>query len=494
MEAEALQKPFDIVIFGASGFTGKYVIREALKFLNVPSSPLKTLALAGRNPDKLAQSLRWASRPSDPPQLPIIKADVADPSSLSSLFRQTKLVLNCVGPFRLYGEPVVAACVDAGADYLDISGEPEFMEKMEIFYHDKASGVGSLVISACGFDSVPAELGVMFNSRQWVGASAPNQMQAYLSLESDKRIVGNFGTFESAVLGVSSAGNLQEMRRMRPRRPRPVIPGPPPSKGSTIEHQKQLGLWALKLPSSDAIVVRRTLASLTEHPHGLPGYNERDDHVEKRKSFWSAVKPAHFGVKIGTKSLFGILKIILTGISIGLFGLTAFGRRLVLKYPEFFTGGMFRKTGPTEEEVNSATFKMWFVAQGYGDVGVASSGSKPDTEIVTRVSGPEIGYITTPIILVQCALTLLGERANLPKGGVYPPGIVFGPTDLQQRLQQNDKELDDCLLSYYLTHLGKTAGILYQSRWHYVVTQISSYFHWHLEKELIYLDSSLSFH
>ncbi|XP_068656057.1 probable mitochondrial saccharopine dehydrogenase-like oxidoreductase At5g39410 [Aristolochia californica] len=442
MEPEPKQKLFDVVIFGASGFTGKYVIREALKFLNVPSSPLKTLALAGRNPDRLAQSLKWASHPADPPQIPIVKADIVDPSSLASLCRQTKLVLNCVGPFRLYGEPVVAACIDAGTDYLDISGEPEFMEKMEIFYHDKASDMGSLVISACGYDSVPAELGVMYNSRQWMGASVPNRIEAYLSLESNKRIVGNFGTFESAVLGVASAGNLQDMRRMRPKRPRPVIPGPPPSKASTIEHQKQLGLWAVKLPSSDAIVVRRTLASLTEHPSGLPGDTESNDHIEKRKAFWSTVKPAHFGVKIGSKSLFGLVKIILTGISIGLFGSTAFGRSLLLKYPEFFTGGAFRKTGPTEEEVNSATFKMWFVAQGYDDGNVGLSGNKPDTEIVTRVSGPEIGYITTPIILVQCALTLLDTRVNLPKGGVYPPGIVFGPTDLQERLQQNGISFD----------------------------------------------------
>ncbi|MQM00388.1 hypothetical protein Taro_033118 [Colocasia esculenta] len=441
---QAGDRPYDVVIFGASGFTGKYVVREALKFLGNPSSsPLRTLALAGRNPAKLADALRWASAPSPPPSLPIVRADVSDPPSLLSVCRQARLVLNCVGPFRIYGEPVVAACVEAGADYLDICGEPEFMERMEALYHERAAEAGSLVVSACGFDSVPAEMGVMFNSRQWTAPAAPNWIDAYLSLESDKKIVGNLGTYESAVLGVASAGQLQELRRSRPKRARPVIPGPPPPKGPLVERQKEVGLWAIKLPSSDAIVVRRTLATLTENPNGLQGLNESNEQVEKRKHFWSAVKPAHFGVKIGTKSLLGMLRIMLTGFFIGLFGITAFGRSLLLKFPEIFSLGWFRKTGPTEDEVRSASFKMWFVGYGYSDGRLASqNGRRPDTEIITRISGPEIGYLTTPIILIQCALIVLGERTNLPRGGVFPPGIVFGPVSLQERLQENGISFD----------------------------------------------------
>ncbi|CAA6657453.1 unnamed protein product [Spirodela intermedia] len=352
-------------------------------------------------------------------------------------------MLNCVGPFRLYGEPVVAACVEAGTDYLDISGEPEFMERMEAAYHERAAEAGSLVVSACGFDSVPAEMGAMFNSRQWVSPAAPNRIEAYLRLESEKRIVGNFGTYESAVLGVANAGKLQELRRSRPRRARPVIPGPPPPKGPLIEQQKELGLWSLKLPSADAVVVRRTLAALTENPGGLQGCEEGEEQIEKRKRFWSAVKPAHFGVKICSRSLLGTLPFIFTGIFIGLLGSIAFGRSLLLKFPALFTLGAFSKTGPTEEEVSSATFKMWFVGHGYSDASLASqSRRKPDTEIITRVSGPEIGYLTTPIVLLQCALIVLGQRGSLPKGGVYPPGIVFGPFDLQERLQENGISFD----------------------------------------------------
>lgn len=223
MEEESSKPIYDIVIFGASGFTGKYVIREALKFLNVPSSPLKALALAGRNPSRVAEALKWAAHPNLPPDIPILTADTSNPLSLRRLAAQSKIVLNCVGPFRLYGEPVVAACVDSGCDYLDICGEPDFMERTEMKYHEKAVEKGSLVISACGFDSVPAELGLLFNSRQWAPSAVPNRVEAYLSLESDKSVVGNFATYESAVLGVANADKLQELRRSRPRRPRPLV-------------------------------------------------------------------------------------------------------------------------------------------------------------------------------------------------------------------------------------------------------------------------------
>jgi short subunit dehydrogenase-like uncharacterized protein len=216
------------------------------------------------------------------------------------------------------------------------------------------------------------------------------------------------------------------------------IPGHPPPKGSLIERGNPLGLWAMKLPSADTVVVKRTLSTVTEHAEGLPGANESLNFTEHRKNFWSSVKPAHFGVKIASRSLMVLVCFLFTGIFIGLLGHFSSGRSLLLKYPEFFTLGLFRKKGPTEEEVKSASFKMWFVGRGFSDVTRASKrGSKPDKEIITKVSGPEVGYITTPIVLVQCSLVLLSQRGNLPKGGVFTPGAIFGPTDLQQRLQEN---------------------------------------------------------
>ncbi|KAK1410192.1 hypothetical protein QVD17_36727 [Tagetes erecta] len=428
---------YDIIIFGASGFTGKHVVREALKFLS-PDTPLKSLALAGRNSSKLVETLKWAS-PSHP-TVPVLVADTSDPQSLRRMASQAKLILNCVGPFRLHGEAVVAACVEARCDYLDICGEPEFMEKMEAFYHDKAVEMGSLMVSACGFDSIPAELGLMFNSKQWVSPSVPNRIQAYLSLQTDKRIVGNYATYESAVLGITNVHHLTKLRRSSRKRARPSIPGYAPTKGSTIEHDKKIGVWTMNLPSADATIVRRTLSTLADNPSGLKGVNEDPKHAEKRIAFWSKIKPAHFGVKIASKKFVGILPILAIGLSIRLLGRFTIGKWLLLNFPSVFSLGCFRKNGPTDDEIASSSFKMWFLGHGFSDPNLVSK--DPDTEIITRVMGPEIGYVTTPIILIQCALIVLQQRGDLPKGGVFTPGIVFGPTELQDRLQENGISFD----------------------------------------------------
>ena len=214
---------FDVVIFGASGFTGKYVIREALKFLS-PSSPLRSLAVAGRSRDRVAAALRWAAAPAPPPDdVEILVANASDPASLAALASRARIVLSCAGPFRLHGHAVAAACAAAGADCLDISGEPEFMERVEAELHEPAAKSGSLIVSACGFDSVPAELGFLFHSRQWEPPSAPVTVEAYVSLQSTKGIVGNIGTYESAVLGVANADQLRALRRSRPRPPKPNV-------------------------------------------------------------------------------------------------------------------------------------------------------------------------------------------------------------------------------------------------------------------------------
>ncbi|KAK6798612.1 hypothetical protein RDI58_006315 [Solanum bulbocastanum] len=238
-----------------------------------PTYDVIILGASGRNTSKLSQALQWAGGPNSPPEIPILIADTTDPASLRHLASQTKIIIKCIGPFRLYGEPVVEVCVDSGCDYLDICGEPEFMERMEVKYHDKAVVNGSLVVLACGFDSIPAELGWMFNSRQWM-------LPAICS--------------KSAVLGVANADKSQELRRSRPKRPRPVIPGTFPN-DPMVNHLKKVGLWAVKLPSADATVVRRTLSCLAEDSRGLPGVNERTEQIERREAFWSTTKPARFG-------------------------------------------------------------------------------------------------------------------------------------------------------------------------------------------------------
>ncbi|MCO5575968.1 hypothetical protein L7F22_029775 [Adiantum nelumboides] len=427
----------DVVIFGASGFTGKYVVRELLKFSNDGS---KRVALAGRNRAKLAAALEWAAAPASPPPFPLFEADVDDPQSLLSMCRRTKLVLNCVGPFRLYGQPVVAACIEAGIDYLDITGEPEFMERMELLYHQAAADRGSLIVSACGYDSIPAEFGLLHHLKQWVVPCLPVAVDCFLQITSSIKVVGNLGTWESAVLGVSSASDLRKMRaQTKSSKARISVPGARAKKPSLLSWNKHLSVWAMYLPSADSAVVRRTMS--TAASGAPPSIAEAEDpnlpaEAYARKLIYT---PVHFGVYSALPNIFSVFTQLWMGIFVMCLAFFGFGRRLLLRFPEFFSFGLFQRGGPSEDQVAAARFKMWFVGKGYSDSTMATSSNapKPDLQMTTVVSGPEIGYVTTPICLVQCALIVLEQRRSLPRGGVYTPGTVFGTTELQQRLEEN---------------------------------------------------------
>lgn len=437
----------DVVVFGASGFTGKYVIRELLKFTDGPigGGGKRTVGIAGRNASKLSESLKWAleGKPSPVP-VPIFEANVDDPASIASLVKKTRLLLNVVGPYRKYGEPVVKACVEAGVDYLDITGEPEFMESMEATYHEQAEKAGSLVVSACGYDSIPAELGALHNIRQFGPPSLPQTCDSYLVLASKSgRIHGNIGTWESAVLGVAHESDLQLLRKSRPRRSRPQIPGKLAQSRGVIHYEPNSRTYAFKLPSADATVVRRTFAARIDYPEGLPtSLDETNPEFATNKQKWESIKPVQFGVYACSKTYAGVLGFFLLGIVLVLLAPFKWGRSLLVKHPEIFSFGVFLKQGPSEEQVRNSSFQQWFVGKGFSAASKVSKTTKPNKEIVTRISGPEIGYVTTPICLVQAALIVLDQRNSLPKGGVLTPGTVFGITDLQERIEKNGIQFD----------------------------------------------------
>lgn len=230
MQAEQ-QVRLDVIILGASGFTGKYVVRELLKFRNDPRGGTRRIGLAGRSKKKVMAALMWAGGYELLPDIPILEADVCCPQSLASLCRQTRLLVSCVGPYSRYGRPVVAACVEAGIDYLDIAGEPQFMEAVEAQFHHKAVEKGSLVVSACGYDSIPAEMGVLYTTREFVRRGwTPNSVDSYLLGASGKGrrhhghgALVNYGTYESVILSLANAQALANLRRTVPSRLRPKV-------------------------------------------------------------------------------------------------------------------------------------------------------------------------------------------------------------------------------------------------------------------------------
>src|SRR5947209_20213765 len=148
---------FDIVIYGASGFTGR-LVAEYLASRYAKDSDLKW-AMAGRSLEKLAHVRDAIGAPAD---LPLIAADAADPASLQAMIDQTKSVLTTVGPYQLYGSELVAACAASGTDYLDLCGEPVWMRQMIDKNEAAANASGARIVFSCGFDSVPFELGAFF--------------------------------------------------------------------------------------------------------------------------------------------------------------------------------------------------------------------------------------------------------------------------------------------------------------------------------------------
>ncbi|MGE0288068.1 MAG: trans-acting enoyl reductase family protein [Bradyrhizobium sp.] len=148
---------FDIVVYGATGFTGQ-LVAEYLALHYKGDTGLKW-AMAGRSTEKLAAVRDAIGAPKD---LPLIVADAGDPASLKAMVEQTKSVITTVGPYQLYGNALIAACVETGTDYLDLCGEPIWMRQMIDKYEAAAKASGARIVFSCGFDSVPFELGTFF--------------------------------------------------------------------------------------------------------------------------------------------------------------------------------------------------------------------------------------------------------------------------------------------------------------------------------------------
>src|SRR5882672_9752366 len=148
---------FDIVVYGATGFTGR-LVAEYLATHYRGDNHLKW-AMAGRSLDKLASVRDAIGAPAD---TALIVADASDPASLKTMVDQTRSVLSTVGPYQLYGSELVAACAASGTDYLDLCGEPVWMRQMIDAHEAAAKASGARIVFSCGFDSVPFELGAFF--------------------------------------------------------------------------------------------------------------------------------------------------------------------------------------------------------------------------------------------------------------------------------------------------------------------------------------------
>jgi short subunit dehydrogenase-like uncharacterized protein len=148
-------KKYDVIIFGATGFTGKLVVEYFLS--QYAGNDQISWAMAGRNLEKLATVRDELNAP---PNTPLIEANGDDVDSIAKLVEQTAVVLTTVGPYQIYGENLVRACAASGTGYVDLCGEPTWMHDMIAKYQTQAQSSGAKIVFSCGFDSIPFDLGV----------------------------------------------------------------------------------------------------------------------------------------------------------------------------------------------------------------------------------------------------------------------------------------------------------------------------------------------
>lgn len=195
-----MEKTFDLTIFGATGFTGKFILTEVLKTADraFPNAPLR-VAIAGRSRERLEALV--ASLPTGSKIQPtILIADVKDEASMRAMCRASKTLIAAAGPFRFLGEAAVAACVEEKCHYVDITGEPEFFEGMALKYHDKAKENQVAIVHVCGFDSIPADIGVLFTKQELEKnhSALPSSIEMFFKIHTgNSGFAGHYATYES---------------------------------------------------------------------------------------------------------------------------------------------------------------------------------------------------------------------------------------------------------------------------------------------------------
>ncbi|KAF4083770.1 hypothetical protein AMELA_G00120370 [Ameiurus melas] len=411
-------RPYQLIVFGASGFTGRFVVEEvARSSAEVPGGKL-TWAIAGRSRDKLEKVLQETADQLGKPELQseveIIVADVSEPDSLAAMCKLGQVILNCVGPYRFYGEPVVKACVENGAHCVDISGEPQFLESMQLNYDSAAADGGVYIVGSCGFDSIPADMGVIYIRDQFKGTLTAVESFLTASTGPEGGCIHD-GTWQSAVYGMADSEKLKSLRKNLNLKPLPVI-GAKIKRRGALFYSNEIQQYAVPFMGSDPSVVKRTQRFLSE---------------EQQQT------PVQYGAYAGVGGIPSVIKLLFAAFIFSLLVKFSFGRNLLIKFPEFFSFGYFSKKGPTRKQMEGASFRFAFFGEGYTE-GQDPSQGKPNAKIRTLVQGPEAGYVATPIAMVQAAFTILSEPGALPKkGGVYSPGAVFAKTSLIERLDKH---------------------------------------------------------
>ena len=363
-------RTFDIVVLGATGYTGGLTA----DYLAEHAPADCRWAIAGRNKDKLA-SVRERLADINPAcaDLDLLTADITDVASLSSVAEAARVVITTVGPYLEYGAPVVAACAAAGTDYVDLTGEPEFVDRMYVEHHEEAKRTGARLLHCAGFDSVPHDLGVLF-TLQHLPDGVPVRIRGVV--RSNAAFSG--GTFHSAMGQMSRPRQLQRAAAARKEiESRPAGRRVRASGGKPMR-DPVLGYWLLPLPTIDPQVVKRSAAA-------------RDDYgPDFTYSHYAGFKrlPVAVGGALGVSALTGAAQV------------APLRNLLKKRVPQ--------GSGPSDEKRSQS----WFTVDFVGEAG--------DQKVVTRVAGGDPGYTETATMLAESGLSLAFDDNPVTFGQVTP--------------------------------------------------------------------------
>ncbi|MEV1019606.1 saccharopine dehydrogenase NADP-binding domain-containing protein [Streptomyces sp. NPDC050264] len=353
-------RAYDVVLFGATGFVG---VLTAEYFAAHAPEGLRW-AIAGRDTAKL-ERLRERLTGIDPAcaVLPLERADVADAASLRALASRTRVVATTVGPYLEYGEGLVTACADAGTDYVDLTGEPEFVDLMYVRHDARARETGARLVHACGFDSVPHDLGAYFTVRQ-LPTAVPLRVDGFVRTNA----TFSGGTFTSALNQFGRARQMlaaqQDRRRHQPR----LVGRTAYAPTGTPRYAKEVGAWALPLPTLDPQVVQRSARALECYG---PDFRYRH---------YAAVKSLPFAV--GGVAAAGAL----------------FTAAQVPPVRRWLGNRLLPGDGPDEARRAKSWFSVRFVGEGGG------------RRVFTEVSGGDPGYTETAKMLAESAMCLAQDE------------------------------------------------------------------------------------
>ncbi len=345
---------------------------------------------------------------------PIIIAELGNEQSLIDMASKAKVIVNCAGPYRFYGEQVVKACISQGTHHVDVSGEPQYMEKMQLDYNEAAQEKGVFVVSACGFDSIPADMGVLFLEEKF-GDGSLNSIETYLRLRAAKQppvftTVLHSATWRSAIYVYSKSKELQAIRNKLFKK---EFPSTPVLKKRSIIHRSKYvdGKFCIENWGADDTVVLRSQRYFFE--------NETKKPIQIK----SYISIEYFSISY----FLGIIWIAGFFLFLTIF---SFGRKLLIKYPKFFTWGAFSEKGPSENFLETTNFEMIFKGKGF----VEGKSKK----IIAKLSGKNPAYKITSISVLSAAITILEDSKKMPiKFGVLTPAAAFAKTKLIERLCEN---------------------------------------------------------